>query len=266
MSVQALSCALTTRGVSASEKLLLLVLANYADDSMACWPSHKRLAEDTCLSQRTILTLLKGLEERGVLTRQERVRKDGSRSSDIITLHLGGAIISPPPETGDTPVGKSTTGGGEMVSPLTTFEPPTNHQEEPDDGKSASATDWSARLEEAKEAGGDALDFTSPSLFTFRDLRALCEPATGEPCLWDEVLDAIRLRAAKWKARGGPRLRSWTWVTDQAVAYRDRRLAGLRAPEAMAQGPPSTSFADQRAAEHAEAQRIAFARLDAQHG
>jgi hypothetical protein len=138
VSVQALSCAMSIRGVSASEKLLLLVLANYADDKMMCWPSHKRIAEDTSLSQRTILSLLKGLEARGVITRSERHRHDGSRSSDIITLHLGGETaagggetISPRGETIAGGVGKSFQGGGEMVSPLTTFEPSLNHQEEP---------------------------------------------------------------------------------------------------------------------------------------
>ena len=131
MSVQALSCAMVIRGVSASEKLLLLVLSNYADENMSCWPSHKRLSEDACLSQRTILTLLKGLEERGVITRRERFRQDGSRTSDLITLHLGGAVISPPPEVHDTPPTQSTAGGGARISPLTTFEPSVNHQAEP---------------------------------------------------------------------------------------------------------------------------------------
>ena len=130
MSVQALSCAMSIRGVSASEKLLLLVLANYADDKMMCWPSHKRIAEDTSLSQRTILSLLKGLEARGVITRSERHRHDGSRSSDIITLHLGGETAAGGGET-ISPRGETIAGGGEMVSPLTTFEPSLNHQEEP---------------------------------------------------------------------------------------------------------------------------------------
>lgn len=131
MSVQALSCAMVIRGVSASEKLLLLVLANYADENMSCWPSHKRLSEDACLSQRTILTLLRGLEERRIITRRERFRRDGSRTSDLITLYFSGEVISPPPEDCDTPPTQSTAGGGARISPLTTFEPSVNHQIEP---------------------------------------------------------------------------------------------------------------------------------------
>ncbi len=123
MSVQALSCAIAVRGVSASEKLLLLVLANYADDRMTCWPSHKKMAAEACLSERTILTLLKSLEARQIISRQERFRSDGSRTTDAITLHFSGEVISPHGEADDTGVGKSTVGGGAQIAPLTTFEP-----------------------------------------------------------------------------------------------------------------------------------------------
>lgn len=131
MSVQALSCAMVVRGVSASEKLLLLVLANYADEHMTCWPSHKRMAADTCLTERTILSLLKGLEAKRLISRRERKRGDGSRTTDAITLHFSGEITSPHEETSDAMVGKLTAPGGAEISPLTTFEPSLNHQTKP---------------------------------------------------------------------------------------------------------------------------------------
>lgn len=126
MSVQALSLAISVEGVSSSEKLMLLVLANYADDKMRSFPSHARLAKDTCLSERTVLSILRGLEERKLITRIERRRTDGSRTSDLITLCMGGETISPRGENDDQGVGKPLRGGGEMVSPLTTFEPSSN--------------------------------------------------------------------------------------------------------------------------------------------
>jgi uncharacterized protein YdaU (DUF1376 family) len=97
---------------------------------------------------------------------------------------------------------------------------------------------WSIRLAEAHAAGGDALNLTSGSLLTYRDLRTLCEPQSGEPCRWDEVLDAIRICAAKQKARGKP-IRSWTWVHEEALAIRDRRLnnSHLPAPKAPHEQP-----------------------------
>lgn len=155
MSIQAVACAIALRGVSSTEKLLMIALANYADADMRCYPSHKTLAEDTCLSERTILSALKSLGERGLLKRAERRRLDGSRSTDLITLYFAGEIVSPPPET-VSPHGKIdsqtkpqlTVIGGETVSPLTTFEPSTNHQiEEPSERRARRACrlsgDWS---------------------------------------------------------------------------------------------------------------------------
>jgi hypothetical protein len=128
VSVQAITKALEVRGVSASEKLLLLVLANYADENFRCWPSQSRLADETGLTDRTIRAVLASLEGRGLLSRQPRSRRDGSQGTDIITLALDGHRKSLPPETVSTgnrrtDHRKSTTGSPEAVSALTTFEP-----------------------------------------------------------------------------------------------------------------------------------------------
>jgi DNA-binding MarR family transcriptional regulator len=131
MSIQAVSAALKTKGLGPSDKLLLLALANYADDQMKCWPSHRTLADDTGLSQRTILTSFKRLEDAGLLSRAYRPRADGSRASDIITLSLGGEIVAPRGEMIAPRVGKQLRGGGETVAPLTTFEPSLEPSKEP---------------------------------------------------------------------------------------------------------------------------------------
>jgi hypothetical protein len=91
--------------------------------------------------------------------------------------------------------------------------------------------DWGVRLAEAQAAAGDGMDRTSTGLMHARDLRALCEPSTGDPCEWGEVLDAVRMCAARAKSRGKP-LRSWSWVKDDALALRDKRLTShLPQPE-----------------------------------
>jgi uncharacterized protein YdaU (DUF1376 family) len=149
-----------------------------------------------------------------------------------------------------------------LLKHLPELEPETDTENDDDD---AGEPDWDARLEEAKSAGGDALDLTCAALWTYRDLRALCEPKSGEPCEWGEVIDAIKFRASKVAGGASPKIRSWTWVKDQALAYRDRRLAGLRAPEAVATGPPN-SLSERIAADNAESERRAFEMLDASHG
>jgi hypothetical protein len=226
MSVAALSCAMALRDVSPSEKLLLLALANYADEHMQCFPSQRRLADDTCLSDRTVRTLLAGLEARHIISRQERQRRDNSRATDLITLHFAGVVAeaaSGGAEIISGGVGKPLPGGAEAASGLTTFEPSPNLSD---------AIDWPARLAEAMDAAGEGLDLTSTGTMHARDLRALCEPTSGEPCEWGEVLDAIRVCAARAKTRGKP-LRSWSWVREDALAFRDKRLNALN-PEPQA--------------------------------
>lgn len=118
-------------------------------------------------------------------------------------------------------------------------------------------TKWGERFEEAKEVAGDAADLTRPAMLHCRDLRALVEPSSGEPCEWEEVLDAIRIVAARQRARGKP-IVTWKWVEQDALAIRDRRLAGLRDPQAQ---PMRTDFAAQQSAMKAAARKRAMEML-----
>lgn len=128
------------------------------------------------------------------------------------------------------------------------------------------AGDWSQRLAEANEAAGDMADLTVPTMHSARDLRPLVEPTAGEPCTWDEVLEAIRITAARQRARRKP-IKSWSWIAEDAWTLRDKRL-NAPAPDAATVVPfrAGQSITDKIAEEHAEAQRRAFARMDAEHG
>lgn len=268
MSIQALTNALSIRGIAPSEKLLLLALANYADEHLRCYPSQQRLADDTCLSKRTVRTLLASMEERGMLSRESRIREDGSRGTDIITLHFdraqisgGGEMVSPPGEAASGGVGKSLPGGGEMVSPLTTFEPSSNLIDV-DDSASAldQSDDWpsdnlvaelveavaSPRLDPAKQPG---LTLTAGRIVAWK----------REGASWrHDVVPVVQALCAKAK---GP-VSSWKFF-DAAIAQAiaDNRAA-LEIPEARAIGPPVVSITDRIAAEQAEARRRAFEIMD----
>jgi hypothetical protein len=141
VSVQALSCAFALRGIGASEKLVLLALANYADANMRCWPSQDRLAEDTELSARTVWSALKSLEEKRILSRQQRTRADGTRTTDVFTLHFA-LTIQP------SPVAKSANGADDhsqnlqdqvaTVATLTTFEPSDSNRQKSEESYASS--------------------------------------------------------------------------------------------------------------------------------
>lgn len=86
MSVQAITWALDYPAGSVTEKVILLVLANYANEYGISWPSQKTLADQSACTDRTVRTILSRLEGQGVVQRVTRRRDNGSRRSDIILL------------------------------------------------------------------------------------------------------------------------------------------------------------------------------------
>lgn len=58
------------QGLTSSEKFVLLVLARHADaDGSSCYPSQRRIAAETALTDRTVRSVLRRLEEKGYITR-----------------------------------------------------------------------------------------------------------------------------------------------------------------------------------------------------
>jgi hypothetical protein len=151
VSVQALSCAFALRGLSSSEKLVLLALSNFANEQMQCWPSQERLALDTELSARTVWAALKSLEDKGLVSRVTRKRADGTRTTDVFTLHFALQVWAEPLanpanstrnpcEDQSQPVPQPVA----MVATLTTFEPSTDPSSEPKrvDARDLAKTIW----------------------------------------------------------------------------------------------------------------------------
>nr|WP_249778247.1 YdaU family protein [Phenylobacterium glaciei] len=137
---------------------------------------------------------------------------------------------------------------------------------EPSSSK-AGVPEWKDRLAEAVVAAGDMADLTAIPMQHAADLRALVEPNSGAPCTWDEVLTAIGLLAARQRQRGKP-IRAWSWVRDDALALRDKRLNAINpAPNVVPMTTPrSNSLTEQIGANNDEARRLAFERMDAQNG
>ena len=99
MSVQAISAVLAMRGVGPAKKMVLMALANYADENGRCWPSNARIADECGVSRRQVIRVLKELETDGFIARTPDERRDGSQSASITDLlMLGGDKLSPPGE------------------------------------------------------------------------------------------------------------------------------------------------------------------------
>ena len=81
MSIEALNWAWSVPDVSPAQKLVLLALANYADERGKCWPSIRTVSERTCLARRTVSRALETLGKAGLVKSVTRSRDAGSQSS-----------------------------------------------------------------------------------------------------------------------------------------------------------------------------------------
>lgn len=70
------------------DKFVLVVLADYADEARSCYPGQERIAANTGASVSTVRRALARLEHRGLIVRERRQRRDGSRTSDRYVLQL----------------------------------------------------------------------------------------------------------------------------------------------------------------------------------
>lgn len=81
------------RGLKPLERLLLLVLAEHADDRDRVWPSQDRLAHMVGTSPSTLRRCLRRLERLGLLTHECQWAIDEStdtlRMTDVYQLHVG---------------------------------------------------------------------------------------------------------------------------------------------------------------------------------
>lgn len=88
MSLEAITWAFR-QSLTPSEKLVLLTLADYADDENKCWPKQETLATRTGLKRPTIALKMKSLESAGLLTRTKR-----QYTSDITFLNIDVTTIT----------------------------------------------------------------------------------------------------------------------------------------------------------------------------
>lgn len=76
-------------GLNQGELLVLVRIADHADNDGKCWPGEEGLAEYVCASERTVRRHLGTLSELGLLHRERRTPKQGrGRLYDAICLHL----------------------------------------------------------------------------------------------------------------------------------------------------------------------------------
>tara|TARA_R110000822_G_scaffold102454_4_gene228841 strand:- start:2053 stop:2886 length:834 start_codon:yes stop_codon:yes gene_type:complete len=135
MSIQAVSWCLELEDAKLKPptRLVLVAVCNYADEYGECFPSQKKLGKNTGMTARTVRSHLQALECAGYIARDHRQREDGSRTSDLIRIHMDtskgksfpvgygeskGKDSTIQREDFDNPKGKNEQAKGKLLSPL----------------------------------------------------------------------------------------------------------------------------------------------------
>lgn len=197
-----MTLAWNARGISHTAKLVLLALADNANDAGVCWPAIPSIADRCALDERTVFRAVAMLEGGGHLTLQARPGR-----STVYRVHPCQAVTpdSAPPLTGSppTPVTKSPT--PDSLSPpsplrgdLTVKEPKKNRQSAR--ARSRRAPDDFRVTEEmrkwaAEKCPGVDLDRETES---FRD-HEYREPHSDWPAAWRQWIR----RSPDFKRNGG---------------------------------------------------------------
>lgn len=106
MSVTALAWALRQRCGSPITKAVLLVLADAANDDDRTWLSTKTICQRAEIAPRTFRTHRGKLEELGLVTTEERIRENGSQTSNYYMLHLDGGVARDAAPSDEAGVGR----------------------------------------------------------------------------------------------------------------------------------------------------------------
>mgnify|MGYP001207948499 CR=1 FL=1 len=112
------------QGMNASQKAVLISLADNANDDGVCWPSVAYIAVRTCLSERAVQNAIKFLQEVKIL-----VVEDRNGRSNVYTIKTDN--YTPNPRKSCTPA--------ESAPPQKESEPPQNLHPTPADAAEASA-------------------------------------------------------------------------------------------------------------------------------
>lgn len=94
MSNKALNWVWKMTDLTQRDTLVLLALADAADEKFTCFPSVSAVADRARMSARSVYRILGSLERRGLLSRHRRERDDHSQTSSLYIL----AVNSVPDE------------------------------------------------------------------------------------------------------------------------------------------------------------------------
>ena len=115
MSIHAMTTVWQRSTASGSTLLLLLALADHANDSGQCYPAIETLAAKTRMSERQTIRIIQAAEQLGELTTQRNANK-----ANHYTITPAGQPITPPsPQAANQPTSGKPSRRGDKMSPQT---------------------------------------------------------------------------------------------------------------------------------------------------
>jgi len=169
-------------------KLILMALADAANECGICWPSVSTVADKCCVSMRTVRRVMRKLIERRLLLAEQRYRRDGSCSSNRYRLQLeGGDRLSPAPVAGNTVPGQGCEGPRDAgVIPGTTSG--TVKEPQPPRVTAACMVDTEA----GDSGGGELSGLVYPRALTAAEREEAARKLAGLPAgLAQQLLDEL---------------------------------------------------------------------------
>ncbi|EAM8662119.1 helix-turn-helix domain-containing protein, partial [Salmonella enterica] len=99
MSMNLMAKAMSIKVGNPLRKLVLIKLADNANDEGECWPSYQHIADQCEVSRSTVKSHIRALEDMGLLKREFR-RKGELNQSNVFYLTLDNAQQIPPESGG----------------------------------------------------------------------------------------------------------------------------------------------------------------------
>jgi len=87
MSIKLINDVFNDAALTANQTLIMLALADNANDDGVCYPHQQTLIDKTKLSRTTVVRNLSELEAKGVIRKRYRAKKQGGRYSNIYLLY-----------------------------------------------------------------------------------------------------------------------------------------------------------------------------------
>lgn len=173
MSVDCISAAWAVIGVTHTAKIVLLALADNANDAGVCWPSIPNIAERCCLDVRSVYRMIASLEGQGHLTTESRPGR-----STIYRVHP--RMHTPDRESGlpltESQVTNSHAPMTNSRKPLTHSHPPLTDSRKPltnGQGESSGTVKEPSGTRESRRASARARSRTVPEDFAItEDMRS----------------------------------------------------------------------------------------------